>query len=210
MSHNVLTREAPGTNKYNLSNGLALCVFIMLHILWETVTTINNVSVKRERNYCSKRRTEARCCVMLGLRVCQCVCFYSRWTQMKQCSQWLSTYSLTEPPLSPLISPMRLCSPQMHSSIIRSQITVILQGWEITHTHTHTHTHIHTHTRTHTSNSPQNSKHIPKKHCLWSFGPICFSFLKLLSPVFSVQHLFIKLCLLQLFNHCDKWTQRGN
>ena len=137
--------------------------------------------------------------------VCQCVCFYSRWTQMKQCSQWLSTYSLTEPPLSPLISPMSLRSPQMHSSIIRSQITVILQGWEMTKLHTHTHTHTHT---LQTAFKIQST--FLKNIACEALGPFVSVFSNSCPLIFSVQHLFIKLCLLQSFQHCDKWTQRGN
>ncbi len=114
-------------------------------ILWKTLTAVNNIKFRRKRYDGRKEWLHAAVscleCVCVCVCVCVRVCLYSRCTQINQCSQWLSAYSLTEPPLSPLISPISLHSPQMHSSIIRGQITVILQGWKMTQPHTHTHTH---------------------------------------------------------------------
>lgn len=85
---------------------MVLLFCIMLHILWETLTAINTVPLIRKR--CDSSKIGLSCHTWTI-----CVCFYSRWTQMSQCSQWLSIYSLTEPPLSPLIQPESLlvCAP---------------------------------------------------------------------------------------------------
>ena len=202
-SHNVLTREAPGINKRNLWNGLALCVFIMLHILWETLTAINNVSVRRERNYCSKRRTGARCCVMLGLCVCVSVCVF-----LQQVDTDEAVFTMTEhlfPHWASTVSSHIAYESALPSDAFLNHqkpnhcYSAGLRDDKATHTHTHT---------LQTAFKIQST--FLKNIACEALGPFVSVFSNSCPLIFSVQHLFIKLCLLQSFQHCDKWTQRGN